>query len=201
MSNELIKVTQLVEQQHLKTKGWHNETPQVSGQGFLALVEENHRFNFLLWHDEDKARREDKGFEYVYKAKRNIDHYNQQRNNFIEKMDAWIVEHYQPASNGCPFNSETPGMMIDRLSILSLKHYHMQLQTIRDDVSDEHCEKCQQKLTVISQQSQHLTQALTELLQDVSKKTRSFHLYHQFKMYNDPKLNPQLYRNKANVEN
>jgi len=41
--------------------------------GLLALVEEEHHCNFELWHEEDKARREDQGFEFVYRAKRNPD--------------------------------------------------------------------------------------------------------------------------------
>jgi hypothetical protein len=162
--------------------------------GIYLLAEENHAFNYQLWHAEDRARRDDMGAEFVYKAKREIDKFNQQRNNRMEAMDEWFFQSLQPASS-CPVHSETPGMIIDRLSILSLKSYHMSLQTVRQDASHEHKEQCIKKLAVIEQQLNQLTRCLEELLQEVQAKTRTFRVYHQFKMYNDPTLNPQLYLN------
>lgn len=161
---------------------------------FYQLVEENHAFNYQLWHSEDRARRDDMGYEFVYQAKREIDTFNQLRNNRMEAMDEWIYKALQPASaQVCPVNSESPGMIIDRLSILSLKYYHMALQTQRQDVSEEHRNTCDQKLKVIHEQLNQLSACLDQLIQDVESKTRTFRIYHQFKMYNDPKLNPQLY--------
>jgi len=158
------------------------------------LVEENHAFNYQLWHAEDKARRDDKGAEFVYKAKREIDGFNQQRNNRMEAMDEWFCHTLQPASpQTCPVHSETPGMIIDRLSILSLKFYHMALQAHRQEASKEHREQCANKLSVIKQQLDQLALCLDQLLEEVQNKTRTFRVYHQFKMYNDPSLNPELY--------
>lgn len=162
---------------------------------FQKLVEENHAFNYQLWHAEDRARRDDMGFEFVYKAKREIDSFNQQRNNRMEAMDEWIYNTLQPAKPmDCPVNSESPGMIIDRLSILSLKSYHMALQTERQDVNEEHRKTCSLKLATIHQQLEQLSLCLQQLLNDVQQKTRTFRVYHQFKMYNDPSLNPELYR-------
>ncbi|APF01924.1 TPA: DUF4254 domain-containing protein [Legionella pneumophila] len=174
---------------HWKTNGIEYQHKQ-----FLQLVEENHAFNFQLWHAEDKARRDDMGFEFVYQAKREIDAYNQQRNNRMEAMDEWLYKALEPENHtNCPVNSESPGMIIDRLSILSLKSYHMDLQTKRQDVSIEHKMACAQKLEIIQQQLNQLALCLDELLNEVRAKTRTFRVYHQFKMYNDPKLNPELY--------
>src|SRR5690606_8526803 len=113
------------------TARWHQMPPAVTAlapddvtkprQAFFRLVEENHLRNFSLWHEEDIARRDDIGFEAVSRAKRNIDRFNQERNNFAEEMDKAIVNALAPAETGCPRNSETPGMIIDRLSILALK--------------------------------------------------------------------------------
>lgn len=162
---------------------------------FYQLVEENHAFNFQLWHAEDRARRDDMGYEFIYKAKREIDMCNQQRNNRMEAMDEWLFNTLQPVKLGhCPVNSESPGMIIDRLSILSLKSYHMALQTERLDVSEEHRKTCSAKLETIHQQLQQLTLCLEQLLDEIQAKNRTFRIYHQFKMYNDPTLNPELYR-------
>ena len=162
--------------------------------GIYQLAEENHAFNYQLWHAEDRARRDDMGSEYVYLAKREIDGFNQQRNNRMEAMDEWFFHKLQPAApHLCPVHSETPGMIIDRLSILSLKSYHMALQTVRQDASEEHKKNCAKKLETINQQLEQLALCLEQLLDDVEKKIRTFRVYHQFKMYNDPTLNPELY--------
>ncbi|WP_438482270.1 DUF4254 domain-containing protein [Oleiharenicola lentus] len=177
------------------TARWHQATPAATGEGFDRLLEENHLRNFSLWHEEDVARRDDLGFEAVYKAKRNIDRFNQERNNFAEEMDKAVVAALTPPESGCPRNSETPGMMIDRLSILALKEFHMHEETVRADASAAHKEKCAEKLARIRRQRADLTGCLADLLADVAAKRRTFSVYYQFKMYNDPALNPQLYRN------
>jgi len=175
------------------TARWHEQTPAASGEGFLRLVQENHLRNFQLWHEEDIARRDDLGSERVHQAKRAIDRFNQERNNFIEEMDKALVAALQPAESGCPKNSETPGMMIDRLSILALKEYHMREEAERAVASAEHRAKCAEKLARIRLQRADLAQCLAELLDAVVARSRTFAVYYQFKMYNDPALNPQLY--------
>ncbi len=174
---------------------WKSSGLVMSHSHFLALVEENHAFNYQLWHAEDRARREDMGYEFVYRAKREIDHCNQQRNNRMEAIDEWLYDALQPASPAdCPVHSETPGMMIDRLSILALKAYHMKLQSERHDVNELHRQNCQRKWQLIVAQQNQLLDCLQQLIDAVKAKARTFRIYHQFKMYNDPTLNPQLYK-------
>lgn len=180
--------------QSLLTALWHEHTPAAAGDGFLRLVQENHLRNFQLWHEEDIARRDDLGSERVHQAKRAIDRFNQERNNFIEEMDKMLVAALQPAESGLPRNSETPGMIIDRLSILALKEYHMREETLRPDASESHRANCGEKLARIIRQREDLIQSLGELLDDVAARRRTFAVYYQFKMYNDPALNPQLYK-------
>jgi hypothetical protein len=109
-------------------------------------------------------------------------------------MDEWLFHQLQPATfSQCPVNSESPGMIIDRLSILSLKSYHMALQTQREDVAEDHRQNCANKLVIIHQQLEQLSRCLSDLLTEVQAKQRTFRIYHQFKMYNDPTLNPELY--------
>lgn len=176
------------------TNAWHSTEPVASGDGFLRFVCENHLRNFQLWHEEDIARRDDLGSERIHRAKRAIDRYNQERNNFIEEMDKVLVAELNPAEGGVPRNSETPGMIIDRLSILALKEYHMEEETTREDASPEHIASCAAKLARIRLQRSDLIQCLAELLEEVAASRRTFGVYYQFKMYNDPALNPQLYR-------
>ena len=177
------------------TTRWHLTPPAATGEGFFHLLEENHLRNFSLWHEEDVARRDDLGFEAVYRAKRNIDRFNQERNNFAEEMDQAVTAALKPPESGCPRNSETPGMMIDRLSILALKEYHMHEETVRPGASADHRQKCGEKLARIRRQRADLTTCLADLFTEVAAQRRTFSVSFQFKMYNDPALNPQLYRN------
>lgn len=179
------------------TEAWHREKPAASADGFTRIVEENHLRNFSLGHEEDVARRDDLGSERVHQAKRAIDAFNQQRNNFIERMDMELVAALKPAETGVPKNSETPGMIIDRLSILALKEFHMREEAERTEASEEHRANCGTKLARITLQRNDLTDCLRELLDDVAAGRRTFGIYYQFKMYNDPALNPQLYGAKS----
>jgi hypothetical protein len=168
------------------TVKWHESPPAASGDRFLRLVEENHLQNFQLWHEEDIARRDDLGSERIHQAKRAIDRYNQERNDLIEKMDESLVAVLKPAESGVPRNSETPGMIIDRLSILALKEYHMREETLREDAGEAHRAVCSEKLARILRQRRDLSECLAELIDDVMARRRTFGVYYQFKMYNDP---------------
>jgi len=189
-----LDVLELLALQARKTDEWHQEPFAQTATGLLALVEEEHHCNFELWHEEDKARREDQGFEFVYRAKRKIDGWNQRRNDFIERIDTWIAGFSPAFAEGTPMNSETPGMIIDRLSILALKEYHMAEEAERADAPETQRARCREKLVVIRRQRADLGRALGELLAAVVRGTRGFRVYYQFKMYNDPTLNPELYR-------
>lgn len=190
-------VTEILSLQVEAITKWYNDGVSIEDKGILGLVAENHAYNFRLWLAEDRARREDKGFEFVYNAKREIDSCNQQRNNKMEEIDSWFYKEISPAVDGCQVNSETPGMMIDRLSIMALKLHHMLIQANRRDVDAEHRSNCERKAQVIAMQKQQLAQCMRELLHEVTNKTRTFRVYHQFKMYNDPKMNPELYSRES----
>ncbi|HNX05280.1 MAG TPA: DUF4254 domain-containing protein [Opitutales bacterium] len=172
---------------------WHRSAPEIGAPGFMRLVAENHLRNFSLWHEEDVARRDDIGPEPVKKSKRAIDRFNQERNDFVEQMDKALFALLQPKESGVPFNSETPGMMIDRLSILALKEFHMAEQAGRADAGPDHREKCAFRLSIIRRQIADLSGALDALISETKAGSRSFRVYFQFKMYNDPAMNPQLY--------
>lgn len=179
------------------TKQWHDSpTPTLEGIPW-SFVEYNHRMNFQLWHEEDVARRDDLGSERVRQAKRIIDVCNQSRNDAVEQVDRWLLEHLPPPNVLSPQHSETPGMIMDRLSILSLKLYHMQIEVDRASGTEEHRTGCRLKCGVLEEQACDLQRCLTQLLKELALGTRRFKLYRQMKMYNDPSLNPQLYTKSA----
>lgn len=189
-----ISVDVITELQSQLTIEWHASDPLISRDGILGLIEANHFNNFSLWHEEDKARRNDMGFEYVYQAKRSIDRFNQERNNCMERIDEYICRLVPVFPSGCSVHTETPGMIIDRLSILALKQYHIREETLREDVESSHIEKCKGKLKVVTQQLNDLKLGFQEVIDQFLAGERSFRVYYQLKMYNDPELNPEIYK-------
>ena len=151
--------------------------------------------NDLLWKEEDLARRRHAPDAEIAANKRAIDGYNQKRNDAIERIDENLLKGFSFKDNS-RLSSETPGAMIDRLSILSLKIHHMRLQTERKDVERAHIEACAAKLARLTEQRADLAACLDRLLEECARGEARFKVYRQFKMYNDPALNPAVYGEK-----
>jgi hypothetical protein len=179
---------------------WNIDPLDNKYDGLLGVVCQQHQFNFLLWHEEDIARSPDASDERIAAVKRSIDRYNQQRNDWIEKIDESLInllaaEGILPRESA-RLNTETPGSAIDRLSIMSLRIYHFVEQLERDDANATHREKVQQHLSRCRLQLADLSQSLAELFEDVWSGRKMLKVYRQMKMYNDPTLNPYLYRSQ-----
>jgi len=171
------------------------ELGHMVSSGVWQWIATNHRYNSLLWQEEDKARRTDVDTAEIAASKRLIDQFNQKRNDAIEALDEAILmelRHIRPAKDA-RLNSETAGSMIDRLSILALKIFHMREQTERIDASLAHVEACRNKLERLIAQRKDLACCLDTLLAEAAQGRAYFKVYRQFKMYNDPTLNPYLY--------
>ena len=182
---------------------WHSEPAEYSQiqKELHPLALELAWKNYSLWHEEDKARRTDVDDSMIAVVKRNIDKFNQQRNDLIERLDEAILAWLEPQCSwpsDLPINSETPGSIVDRISIMSLKVYHMDEDSRRDDIDQNHRDRSLFRLAILKEQRADLEQALQRLLGEYLAGTRRMKLYRQFKMYNDPTLNPELYKqNKA----
>ena len=176
---------------------WHTREIANPYTGFLHAVCQQHTFNYLLWHEEDISRSPNVGDERIAAVKRAIDGYNQKRNDGIEALDAYLLGELNERKivplAGARQNTETPGSTIDRLSILSLRRYHMQEQVDRADATAEHRAKAQDRLKILADQFHDLSNSLQELLDDIFAGRKRLKVYFQFKMYNDPTMNPYLY--------
>lgn len=215
MSSTLTDLAQRIENAiemaaHSQTEAtarWHQEEPEApatsemaSFDNLTALVLAQHYMNFSLWHVEDTARRRDVDATVIAECKYTIDGYNQRRNDFMEKIDACLIALLAPLLPSDVqerYNTESLGMGVDRLSILSLKIFHMQEQTERVDVDSAHIENCLAKLAVLREQRQDLTRSIVELMRDYMAGHKRPKVYFQCKMYNDPALNPELYAAKS----
>lgn len=153
----------------------------------------------VQWHLEDIVRRTDIDPAAGIAIKRRIDLSNQHRTDVVEYIDSYFLDQYKstaPAANAS-INTESPAWAIDRLSILALKIYHMQAETHRTDVSEEHKTACSEKLTILLEQQKDLSKAIDDLLDDIAAGKKFMKVYRQMKMYNDPNLNPALYQKKV----
>lgn len=170
----------------------HNPYPDNS---FEALLWEKSWVDTVQWHLEDLIRPDDVDPVYALQLKRRIDRSNQHRTDLVERIDDHYMTLFQTVSQqpDAKLNTETPAWAIDRLSILALKVYHFEIEAHRGDT--DHRARCQAKLNTLLEQRQDLTTAIDDLLDDLAAGRRRMRLYRQMKMYNDPSLNPSLYKN------
>lgn len=194
----LIDPARLVRLHDRSVERWH-AGPIVNDERdpLYALALANHAFNFQLWHEEDRARDRAADDAVIAQVKRAIDGFNQQRNDAMERIDEWMLNALaaagvQPAADA-PLHTETVGAVVDRLSILALKIFHMHEQTVRTDADEAHRESCRAKLAVLREQRDDLAASLALLEADLRAGRKRFKVYRQMKMYNDPSLNPVLY--------
>jgi hypothetical protein len=185
------------ERDELVEQGAQQGPEQGPGQGFDALVVRQHGANFDLWHEEDEARDPQATPKRIVEIKRAIDRLNQQRNDLMERIDGALLREAGEQRAEAPLHSETPGMMIDRLSILELKRFHTAEEIARADGDEQHAQRNSERLAVLKEQRDDLQDALDALWAEVMSGKRRFKLYRQMKMYNDPALNPALYRRRA----
>ena len=177
------------------TRDWHRCSPfaaPLDPVGELILAQ--HRANFDLWHQEDEARSPLASDAVIAEVKHAIDRINQRRNDLVEQLDATLLAAAGAQNSKAPLHSETPGLIIDRLSILELKVYHTREEVERPSASDAHHARNEERLALLERQRTDLAGCLDTLWAEVVSGTRRFSLYRQLKMYNDPELNPVLYR-------
>ena len=197
----------------LASTGWPQEAPSTDGLELSHWVQTNHRNNSQLWAEEDLARRTTVAAEAIAANKRAIDGHNQARNDATERVDEMLLVALglvdaasartdAPVSTvpvNARLNSETAGSMIDRLSIMALKAHAMRQQTQRQDVDHAHRAGSNVKLQRLLQQRDDLAGCLDALLADASAGRAYFKVYRQFKMYNDPRFNPELVKERQRL--
>jgi hypothetical protein len=196
----MLSAEEIVSQQDRETRAWHQAAAGAakpgSGTDWLSLVSGQHYANFELWHIEDEARVPGATDAEIASVKRRIDPVNQRRNDLAEGMDrallAWLAARGLP-NPAAALHSETPGLIIDRLSILALKIYHTREEAERANAPAGHAQRNLDRLAILEEQRADLAACLDALWGEILAGTKRFKLYRQLKMYNDPSLNPAVY--------
>ena len=197
-----LEITQLQDEATLR---WHQEpsvpnppAPTASADlPDLALA--HHRANFDLWHEEDKVREPGASDAAIARLKRSIDSLNQKRNDLVESIDRLLLADAGEQNPAAPLQSESPGLILDRLSVLALKLYHTAQEAHRTTASEAHRRRNLDRLALLREQRDDLAACLDILWQQVRGGHRRFKLYRQLKMYNDPDLNPVIYSRKPDA--
>ncbi len=203
----MLSADAIVDLHDRQTLAWHQAAESagesLAPDAWLQAVSRQHRANFDLWHIEDEARAPGATDANLAQVKRNIDRINQLRNDLAEELDCVLLRWLEPQqlpNASAPLNSESPGLMIDRLSILALKIYHTREEAARADAEQGHAERNLRRLAILETQRNDLAGCLDEIWRETLAGTRQFKLYRQLKMYNDPSLNPAVYRKVASHE-
>lgn len=168
------------------------------GGSFEHLLYIKNWIDTVQWHLEDIIRLPQINPSEALQLKRRIDKSNQDRTDRVEKIDDVLLEEFKNVvpKDSARINSETPAWLLDRMSILLLKIFHMKEQVERKEASIEHITKCKLKLDTLLEQRADMQRAFDELMEDIGCGSRKFKVYRQMKMYNDAELNPMLYNQK-----
>ncbi len=137
----------------------------------LELVDSNLR----QWDLEDTTRDPGAGDTRVANAKREIDQLNMARHRLVEKIDAAIDSVlYQSAT--APIATESPGMVLDRLSVLVIRRARTAAASSCDPGFADRAETLESQVVALSL-------ALDFYLDELRAGTRRFVRYESLKLY------------------
>ena len=194
----MLSAEQIVNLQDRETRAGHQaaaEAPKVKlepklnpkpgpDSDWLELVRRQHHANFELWHIEDEARAPGATDTELAAVKRRVDQTNQRRNDLVEQLDRALLAWLEPQGLPNPdatLNSESPGLIIA-------------------NAPEGHTARNLARLAILEEQRADLAACLDALWRETLAGTRRFKLYRQLKMYNDPSLNPAIYRTAAQAK-
>ena len=145
-----------------------------AGEGVLHTLLELHRNNIDQWRWEDITRDEGASDAVVAAAKRAIDAHNATRHRLVEAIDAALADNLQQDQSATPA-TESPGMVFDRLSVLTIRLHVTEERADGDGFSD--------RLPLLRDQLATLQRALDALFEDLRGGRRCFVAYRSLKVY------------------
>jgi len=169
--------------------GWKSAQdllPPTGAAGWAAQVELLQLINTFQWHEEDRSRDHGADDTVLAEVKRSIDASNRRRVQAVDKLDDMI--HAGLAAGGvsdpaAPLNSESPGSIIDRLTVLALKIHHV--AEARDGLDGDEAAVMERRLVGLVEQRDDLGGCLDALLAGIRAGRVGLKLYRQVKVYRE----------------
>ena len=148
-----------------------NKNPFKDSSSLEKIIYDKCWIDTVQWHLEDIIRKPNIEPYEALKIKRRIDSSNQDRTDMVEELDDYFFKKFsnKKLEKNTILNTETPAWAVDRLSILSLKIYHMKEEAERGSASEDHRKKCSVKLNVLMEQQVNLSTAIDQLFDNISK--------------------------------
>lgn len=162
-------------------------TVEIGTKNFLIL--EIIKINKKIWDLEDIARMKELGFEKIAETKSEIDKNNQLRNDTIQQIDKYIQLEFANVDldDINKYYSESPGMVIDRISIMFIRKFEIQkiLELIKEiELKNEYFSK----LMVVDEQIKQIGNFLDKYLEKINNKECYFRIQKAVKIYNDDRV-------------
>jgi hypothetical protein len=188
----MIDVRTIIDLHRTTAQRWHREAIDNPYDGFLHLICQQHQRNFLLWHQEDLAREPQAGDQTLAEVTRTIQRLEHDRTELIEKIDTGLLNQLEAwgarPRPGARINTETPGSVIDRLSMLSLRSHALEEQLGREDLSQGERDEIRATCEMLQEQLRDLSTALIELLDDIVAGRKRLKVYRLSKVHRDCRL-------------
>ncbi len=183
-----IDVAELVQRLDHWSSAWHlkrsNQKPEDELYGEIF---ELHRKNFSLWHLEGRSRKKGPSDRELVLMKAKINNDNQMRHQCIERIDVILTRKLEEmgvsVASDAVLHTESPGPIIDRLSVLSLRRFHLERMLERTPENDSEREFLKQRHETTCESVRLLQGAFATLLEDVLAGRRTFFITHELKVY------------------
>jgi hypothetical protein len=175
------------------TEYLNNKNTIHDNDHLTSLLNSAIQINELIWEFEDIARIKERGFESIASAKEKIDINNHLRNDLIKKIDQeiFVRENVGFIHNKSFYYSESPGMIIDRLSILFIKkHKFKKLVPLISDPKTN--QEYVYKSNIVGQQIEDLGSFLDFYFNGIRNAEVCFKIYDPLKIYNDERVKALL---------
>jgi hypothetical protein len=149
-----------------------------SGDVIVDLSVQLHANNHRQWDREDDARRTDAGDTAIAAAKRDIDELNGIRHGLIEGIDRAFSDLLPTVEERTPLVTESPGMVIDRLSVLVLRIASTESRAAAPEEAGYAA-----RLPRLRSQLRLLEEAASTLFEDLETGRSRFATYESLKLY------------------
>lgn len=148
---------------------------RADGLAWARLVDDLVGSNLRQWDLEDATRVIGANDSVVAGAKREIDRLNVRRHRLVQEIDVALDAILdQPAS--APVATESPGMVLDRLSVLVIRRARTATASARDPAFAE-------RIPALDSQVADLSAAFDCYMDELSTGVRRFVRYESFKLY------------------